>query len=162
MTKIAVINCGSKKKDQACPAREMYEDGSLFRKMRDYAEQAYDKYYIISGHYGLLEPNQIIEPYEDVVFFVQKIFRDRAKKEGKILKAVSKENQKIWGVNVFKAVDWNQFDQVDFLINIYYWDPLKSHFSSNPQKFQFHKFERRLGPNLQKMNKKLEEINLAS
>lgn len=157
MSKIAVINCGSKKKTQACPAREMYEDGSLFRKMRDYAEQAYNRYFIVSGHYGLLEPNQIIEPYEDVVFFVQKIFRERAKKEGRILKAVSKDDQKIWGKNVFNAIDWNQFSQVDFLINIYYWEPLQPYFTDS--KFQHHKFERRLGPNLKKMNEMLEEIN---
>ena len=108
--KIAVINCGSKKKDQACPAREMYEGGSLFRKMRDYVEQTYDSYYILSGHYGLMEPNQIIEPYEDVVFFVQKIFRDRAKKEGRILKAVSKIDQAKWGGEVANKIDWEQFD----------------------------------------------------
>ena len=155
--KIAVINCGSKKKSVACPAREMYEGGSLFRKMRDYAEQAYSKYYIVSGHYGLLEPNQIIEPYEDVVFFVQKIFRDRAKKGGKVLTAVSKADQKIWGQKVFNAIDWNQFEQVDFLINIYYWEPLQPYFIDD--KFQHHKFERRLGPNLKKMNEKLLELS---
>ena len=159
MTKIAIINCGSKKKDYACATREMYEGGSLFKKMREYAEKAYDKYYIVSGHYGLLEPTQIIEPYEDVVFFVQKIFRERAKKEGKTLKAVSKEDQKIWGKNVFDAMDWDQFSQVDFLINIYYWEPLEPHFRFDTKKFQHHKFERRLGPNLKKMNEKLEEMN---
>ena len=100
MARIAVINCGSKKKDQACPAREMYEGGSLFRKMREYVEQTYDQYYILSGKYGLMEPDEIIEPYEDVVFFVQKIFRERAKKEGRILKAVSKADQTIWGEEV--------------------------------------------------------------
>ena len=40
MTKIAIINCGSKKKDYACATREMYEGGSLFKKMREYAEKA--------------------------------------------------------------------------------------------------------------------------
>ena len=155
MAKIAVINCGSKKKNTSCPAREMYEDGSLFRKMRDYIEQTYDKYYILSGKYGLLSPEEIIEPYEDVVFFVQKIFRDRAKKEGRILKAVSKKDQIKWGENVYNTIDWEQFEEVNFHINIYYWEPLKKHFSYNPQKFIHHKFERRLGPNLKKLNQKL-------
>ena len=109
MSKIAVINCGSKKKDQPCSAREMYEDGSLFRKMRDYVEQTYDSYYILSGKYGLLKPNEIIEPYEDVVFFVQKIFRDRAKKEGRILKAVSKQDQAKWGKEVFNKINWEKY-----------------------------------------------------
>ena len=152
MSKIGVISCGSKKKLYACPAKEMYEDGSLFKKMQEYAKQAYDKYYILSGHYGLLDPDQIIEPYEDVVFFVQKIFRDRAKKEGRVLTAVSKEDQAIWGKKVFNSIDWEQFEQVNFHINIYYWYPLKKHFNYNPNKFIHHKFERRLGPNLQKLN----------
>lgn len=155
MSKIAVINCGSKKKDQPCSAREMYEDGSLFRKMRDYVEQTYDSYYILSGKYGLLKPNEIIEPYEDVVFFVQKIFRDRAKKEGRILKAVSKQDQAKWGKEVFNKINWEKFDEVNFHINIYYWEPLKPHFTHNPNKFIHHKFQRRLGPNLKELNEKL-------
>ena len=155
MAKIAVINCGSKKKDQACPAREMYEGGSLFRKMRDYVEQTYDGYYILSGKYGLLEPDQVIEPYEDVVFFVQKIFRDRAKKEGRILKAVSKIDQAKWGDKVANTINWEKFDEVNFHINIYYWDPLMRHFQHNTNKFIHHKFERRLGPNLKKLNSML-------
>lgn len=155
MNKIAVINCGSKKKNQPCPAREMYEDGSLFRKMRDYVEQTYDSYYILSGKYGLLKPDEIIEPYEDVVFFVQKIFRDRAKKEGRILKAVSKQDQAKWGKKVFDKIDWEKFDEVNFHINIYYWEPLKPHFTHNPNKFIHHKFQQRLGPNLKELNEKL-------
>ena len=55
---------------------------------------------------GLMKPDEIIEPYDDVVFFVQKIFRDRAKKQGRTLKAVSKENQKVWGGKVWGAIDW--------------------------------------------------------
>lgn len=159
MAKIAIINCGSVKKDYACPAKEMYEDGRLFKKMREYVEKTYDKYYILSGKYGLLEPDQVIEPYEDVVFFVQKIFRDRAKKEGRVLKAVSKEDQAIWGNQVADAIDWDQFDEVNFHINIYYWEPLKPHFKHNPEKFIYHKFERRLGPNLQKLNEKLGSLD---
>ena len=154
MSKIAVINCGSKKKSYACPAREMYEEGSLFKKIRDYVESEYDSYYILSGKYGLMTPDQVIEPYEDVVFFVQKIFRDRAKKEGRILKAVPKNEQIIWGEKVWESLDWKSFDSVDFFINIYYWDPLKKHFTDT-SKFTHKKFERRLGPNLKKFNEKL-------
>ena len=153
--KIAVINCGSTKKDNACPSREMYDKGHLFRTIRDFVEQDYDEYYILSGKYGLMKPNEVIEPYDDVVFFVQKIFRDRAKKQGKTLKAVSKENQKIWGEKVWNVLDWESYDQVDFYINIYYWAPLQPHFEHNTKKFQHHKFKRRLGPNLKEFKNKL-------
>ncbi len=97
----------------------MYEDGAFFALLRDYAIANYDHYFIVSGKYGLLDPDEIIEPYEDTVFFVQKIFRDRALKEGRILKAVPKKEQIQWGIDVWNAIDWNQFDRVDFHINIY-------------------------------------------
>jgi len=155
MSKIAVINCGSTKKQTPTPSREMYDKGHLFRTIRDFVEQDYDQYYILSGHYGLMDPNEIIEPYDDVVFFVQKIFRERAKKQGKVLKAVSKPDQKLWGKKVWDAIDWEKFDQVDFFINIYYWAPLKPYFEHNPTKFQHHKFQRRLGPNLKEFKNKL-------
>ena len=153
--KIAIINCGSTKKDNACPSREMYDKGHLFRTIRDFVEQDYDEYYILSGKYGLMKPNEVIEPYEDVVFFVQKIFRERAKKEGRILKPVPKLEQEKWGKEVWDSIDWEGYSQVDFYINIYYWAPLKKHFEHNPDKFKHHKFKRRLGPNLKEFKNKL-------
>ena len=147
--KVGIISCGSTKKNYPCPASEMYEDGRFFSLLKSYVEENYDRYYILSGHYGLLDPEQIIEPYPDTVFFVQKIFRDKAKKEGRTLKAVPKEQQRQWGIDVANAIDWNQFDKVDFHINIYYWKNLEPHFT-DLDKFEFHKFARRLGPAMQK------------
>jgi hypothetical protein len=156
MNNIAVINCGSKKQLNACQAKDMYKGGNLYDMMLEYVENNYDEYYIISGKYGLLEPTQIIEPYEDVVFFVQKIFRDRAKKQGKTIEAVSKKDQREWGKKVWESKNWNQYDRVDFYINIYYWEPMKQWFN-NGEKFIHHKFSSSLGPNLKKFKQQNEQ-----
>jgi hypothetical protein len=152
--RIAIINCGSKKQPKACEAKNMYKGGNLFDTMKQFVEQEYEEYLIVSGKYGMLEPNQIIEPYEDVVFFVQKIFRERAKKQGKTLSAVSKEDQDKWAKKVWESRDWNQYDTVDFYINIYYWEPLKKYFTDQT-KFRHHKFSRQLGPNLKKFKQQI-------
>jgi cytoplasmic iron level regulating protein YaaA (DUF328/UPF0246 family) len=138
---IAVITCGSSKKPYPCEARVMYEDGRFFKTMRTYVENSYDKYYILSGKYGLLEPNQIIEPYGDVVFFAQKIFKKRG------LKPQPEEYKLDWAKMVLNQANFTD-NIVNWHINIYYWEYLKSYFTQ-PNHI-FHKFERRLGPNLKK------------
>jgi len=139
--KIGIITCGSTKKPYACPASEMYSDGRFFKTMKSYVEQTYDKYYILSGHYGLLEPTQVIEPYGDVVFFAQKIFKNRG------LKPKNKEYKQQWGKMVFNQSNFGN-NQVNWHINIYYWEYLEKYFTSFNH--IFHKFERRLGPNMKK------------
>lgn len=137
---IGIITCGSTKKDYSCSAVEMYSDGRFFNTMRKYVENTYDKYYILSGKYGLLDPNEIIEPYGDVVFFAQKIFKKRG------LKPQPKEYKLKWAEMVSNQVNFT--DEVNWHINIYYWEYLQPYFTSSNH--IFHKFERRLGPNMKK------------
>jgi len=144
---IGIITCGSLKKHYKCPAFEMYSDGRFFNTMKSFVEQTYDKYYILSGHYGLLEPTQVIEPYDDVVFFAQKIFKERAKKIGKTIKPKNTEYKTQWGEMVSNQVDFSD-NQVNWHINIYYWEYLEKYFTL--PNHTFHKFERRLGPNMKK------------
>lgn len=139
--KIAIITCGSLKKSYACPASEMYSDGRFFNTMKKFVENTYDKYYILSGKYGLLEPNQIIEPYSDVVFFAQKIFKKRG------LKAQPKQYKLDWAEKVSEQSSFGN-NEVNWHINIYYWEYLQPYFTSSNH--IFHKFERRLGPNMKK------------
>jgi len=141
--RIAIITCGSKKKSYPCAAYKMYEDGIFFNKMKTYVENVYDKYYILSGKYGLLEPTQVIEPYGDVVFFAQKIFKNRG------LKPQSKSYKIEWAKQVSEQANF-EGNEINWHINIYYWEYLKPYF--NLPNHIFHKFERRLGPNLQKYN----------
>ncbi len=59
-----VISCGAKKKDHMCKARDMYV-GGLYVTNRRYAEHFYPgNWFILSGKYGIIHPDMLIETYE--------------------------------------------------------------------------------------------------
>lgn len=58
-----LIGCGARKLDHAAPARDLYT-GPLFRAARTYAEASGLPWAILSAHYGLVMPEQVIEPYD--------------------------------------------------------------------------------------------------
>ena len=60
--KIGLISCVTKN-NKICAAKDMYIS-DLFKKSLAYSLKNYDKTYILSAKYGLLELNDIIEPYE--------------------------------------------------------------------------------------------------
>jgi hypothetical protein len=62
-TKIALVSCVKKKRTSAAPARDLYVS-HLFGLMRHYAESHADIWYILSAQYGVLAPEQVVEPYE--------------------------------------------------------------------------------------------------
>lgn len=51
------------KRDGARRAEELY-DSALFHKSRRYARAHFDRWYILSARYGLVDPDRIIEPYD--------------------------------------------------------------------------------------------------
>ena len=61
--KIGLVGCSKTKVGYAAPAREFYQ-GTLFKKASNYCQQTYDKWFILSAKYGLLEPDRIIKPYD--------------------------------------------------------------------------------------------------
>ena len=63
---IVFISCVKKKREYSCPAKDLY-DSDLFRKSYSYACKIADKVYILSAKYGLLDPNEVIEPYNQTL-----------------------------------------------------------------------------------------------
>lgn len=63
---IALVSCVKKKQAVRCPAQDLY-DSDLFRKMKCYAQQHSDRWFILSAKYGLLSPETEIEPYEQTL-----------------------------------------------------------------------------------------------
>lgn len=63
MAKIGLISCVKTKLSVPAPAAELYTS-NLFKKSRHYASTRLDRYYILSAEYGLLEPDEVISPYE--------------------------------------------------------------------------------------------------
>jgi len=61
---IVLISCVKQKRDLPCKAGEMYTS-ALFSKMMRYAQSLNPKaLYILSAKYGLLDVDEVIEPYE--------------------------------------------------------------------------------------------------
>jgi len=58
-----LVSCVSRKREQACPARELYVS-DLFRKARRFAEASGCPWFILSAEHGLVAPDQVIAPYE--------------------------------------------------------------------------------------------------
>lgn len=64
MKSLGLISCTKSKQDYPCKASEMYQASALFRKAYSYATKNYDFVAILSAKYGLLFPDDKIEPYD--------------------------------------------------------------------------------------------------
>jgi len=66
MARIGLISCVSKKRPKPTEAKNLY-DSALFLKSRAFVEQCCDSWFILSAKYGLVEPTDIIAPYEETL-----------------------------------------------------------------------------------------------
>lgn len=62
-TPLLLISCVADKAAEACEARDLYRS-DWFRKARAYAEAHEADWLILSAAHGLLDPRQMIEPYD--------------------------------------------------------------------------------------------------
>jgi|APSaa5957512622_1039677.scaffolds.fasta_scaffold16876_3 hypothetical protein len=62
--KLGLLSCTKSKQNYTCSAAKMYEPSTLFSKAYRYARKNYDIIGILSAKYGILLPDEIIEPYE--------------------------------------------------------------------------------------------------
>jgi hypothetical protein len=60
---VVLVGCAKSKLDRPAEARDLYTS-ALFRKARAYAEARRARWFVLSAEHGLVEPQQIIEPYE--------------------------------------------------------------------------------------------------
>ncbi len=95
MAKIGLISCVSKKCHSETFAKELYTS-ALFTKSRQYVERNCDTWFILSAKYGLVEPNEIIEPYNETLNSKTKYDREEwAKKVWKTLCLRLKPNDQV-------------------------------------------------------------------
>ncbi len=62
-TTVYLVSCVSRKRERACEARDMYVS-ELFRKARRHVEASGCPWFVLSAEHGLVEPGQVIAPYE--------------------------------------------------------------------------------------------------
>jgi hypothetical protein len=113
---LAIINCASKKKDFACTASEMYQDSKIFKCMESYVSTLYPEYKIISAKHGLINPADIISPYEDVVMHVP----NNLLHSDNPYKKLSAKEKKTWAKNIIECIDFDKYDEVRFYCGMYY------------------------------------------
>jgi hypothetical protein len=61
--KIVHVGCVKRKNTSALPARDLC-NSSLFKARRKWAEAHGSSWFILSAKHGLLDPGQVIEPYD--------------------------------------------------------------------------------------------------
>ena len=86
MKTIGLVSCSKAKLDRRAPARELYSASDLFRKASSYCESSCEGWYILSAKYGLVKPDDVIDPY-DVT-----------------LKKMSRSEQHNWGQRVARQL----------------------------------------------------------
>jgi hypothetical protein len=62
-SRVVVIGCVAGKRATASPARDLYQS-TLFRGRRAYAEAAGKPWFIMSALYGLIDPDEVVTPYD--------------------------------------------------------------------------------------------------
>jgi cytoplasmic iron level regulating protein YaaA (DUF328/UPF0246 family) len=72
--RIACVSCTKAKRAVPSAARDLYVS-PLFRGLRAYAESHADRWYILSAKYGVLRPEQVVEPYERTLNKMSKVER---------------------------------------------------------------------------------------
>ena len=97
---LGLVSCASKKRNCHCKASQMCSPSALFRKAFNYASRSYDAVAILSGKYGLLLPDEEIDPYD------------------RFLKSLPVKDVENWADNVFsqmkKKLNLRDFDKIYF------------------------------------------------
>lgn len=66
MYRIGLVGCVKKKRKARSKARDLYIS-DLFIKTRRYSERHYDRWFILSAKYHLVEPETYIESYDETL-----------------------------------------------------------------------------------------------
>jgi hypothetical protein len=61
--RIALVSCGKQKLEVAAPAKDLYQS-VLFKKTRAYVERHYDRWLILSALHRVLDPEDLVQPYD--------------------------------------------------------------------------------------------------
>jgi len=63
--RVTLIQCTDSKRDESAPAKDLYDESRYFRKMRAWARDRRQPWFILSAKHGLVSPNQRLDPYDE-------------------------------------------------------------------------------------------------
>src|SRR4051812_25061529 len=106
--KIGLVSCTKLKADYPCNVRAMYQKSTLFKKAVNFIEQRdYDKWYVLSAKYGLLNPDDVIEPY-DLTLNNMKVL-ERKKWSELVLKQIENLQLSITEIDFYAGVKYREY-----------------------------------------------------
>jgi hypothetical protein len=108
VTTLAIIPCTNQKSEEAGPAREVWV-GVHFQLTLMYAEEFFDETRIMSFKYGMIRPDDVIEPYDMNIHYEPLAVRVRWKRlvMGHCVQLVEEYKPNVVGLFVGKAdQDW--------------------------------------------------------
>jgi cytoplasmic iron level regulating protein YaaA (DUF328/UPF0246 family) len=73
--RVALVSCVKSKQNQPAPAKDLYTS-PLFKHLRRYAEANADRWFILSAEHGLVDPDQVLAPYEKTLNTARKDERE--------------------------------------------------------------------------------------
>ena len=74
--RIVLVGCVAQKQSSAAPARDLYIS-PLWRKRRRYAESTGMPWYVLSAEHGVLDPDEVIEPYDRYMERENRAYREQ-------------------------------------------------------------------------------------
>jgi len=84
--RIGLVGCVKSKRDRPSPARDLYTS-PLFRGRRRHVEQTCDRWFVLSAKHGLVDPDTVLEPYDQT------------------LKRAGRAERQRWSAAVLKALE---------------------------------------------------------
>jgi hypothetical protein len=72
--RVGLVGCVKSKQSQAAPARELYVS-PLFRGRRAWVERTCDRWVILSAKHGLVEPDRVLAPYDEILMDLPRAVR---------------------------------------------------------------------------------------
>lgn len=73
---VGLVSCSKSKLDHAAPARELYSPSFVFDRSARYVEQHCDEWFVLSAKHGLVDPDAVLEPYDETLAGAPKARRE--------------------------------------------------------------------------------------
>lgn len=73
---VGLVSCSKAKLKKAAPARDLYSPSFVFSRSARYVESRCDEWFVLSAKHGLVEPDTVLEPYDDTLAGAPKKVRE--------------------------------------------------------------------------------------
>ena len=106
MSCVFLVSCVSRKKNVPLAAKELY-DSAWFQKARMYVESTGSPWFILSAKYGVVDPEAVIEPYDETLNTMS--VHQRREWSKKVLSELRKHLQSTDKVVIFAGIKYREF-----------------------------------------------------